>query len=122
MEVRCLNNSSHWLIQYCLKLLKLIIQSEYIIKDDPTPNSHFLKVALFKYIDEKGRPVQRQDVARYVAGVCRKLRDTDWRFRIEDFVADILIASPVISFNDELVSILDRARCSIFLFHDCTLL
>lgn len=122
MEARCLNHSSHRLIQYCLKLLKLIVQSEYIIQDEPTPNSHFLKVALFKYIDEQGSPAKDQDVARTVTGVCRKLLDTDWRFRIEDFVANAVMPSPVISLKNELLSILHRDRSSSFLFHDCTLL
>ncbi|XP_057369863.1 uncharacterized protein LOC130690989 [Daphnia carinata] len=122
MEARCLSHSSHRLFQYCLRLLKLIVQSDYIVQDATTPNSHFLKVTLLNYIQEQGPPVQFHDVARYVAGICRKLRETDWRWEIGYFVADARMASPVISLKDELLSVLNRARSSPFSFHDCTLL
>ncbi len=119
MEVRCLVHPSNWLFQYCLRLLKLIVQSDFIIQDAPAPNSHFLKVALLNYIQEVGPPTRRHDIALYVNGICRRFLDTSWHRSIPYFVSDAQMPSPPVSIREELFSILDRAYCSCF-FHDCS--
>ena len=124
MEVRCLAHPSHKLFQYCLRLLKLIVQCDYIIHDAPAPNSHFLKVALLHYIQEVGPPTRRRDVGPYVAGICRRLLDASyWSMSIPYFISDAEMPSPPVVIREELLSILDFSYFTQFtLSQDCNLL
>lgn len=118
MEVRCLKHPSNHLLQYCLRLLKLIIQCDYIIRDVPVPSSHLLKVGLLGYAQEHGLPTKDCHVAEYVRDVCYRLRDADNRW-ISSFVAEAQISLPTISIREDLVSILNKLGPT-FSFHECT--
>ena len=133
MEVRCLSHPPHRLFQYCLRLLKLVVQCDYIAHDAPAPNSHFLKVVLLNYIREVGPPTRRSDVARYVVAICRRFTETGWRRSIPYFVSDAEMPSPPVAVREELLSALltgllkDWTCCSCLatataMHDDCNLL
>ena len=128
MEVRCLSHPPHRLFQYCLRLLKLVVQCDYIAHDAPAPNSHFLKVVLLNYIREVGPPTRRSDVARYVVAICRRFTETGWRRSIPYFVSDAEMPSPPVAVREELLSaLLDWTCCSCLatataMHDDCNLL
>ena len=131
MEVRCLAHPSHRLFQYCLRLLKLVVQCDYIVRDAPAPNSHFLKVALLNYIREVGPPTRWSDVACYVVAICRRFTNTGWRSSIPYFVSDVEMPSPPVSVREELLSAIMDWTCfgyscfqqvTIAMQQDCNLL
>lgn len=122
MESRCLSHPAHFYLQYCLRLLKLVVQCQHIVQDETPPNSHFLKLALFHYVQEKGMPTTRHDIAPYVHGIYRKLRNTSWHWKIDYFIAYSHMNSPPMCLSPELMDIMKRKKCSGFLFHDCKLL
>ena len=131
MEVRCFAHPSHRIFQYCLRLLKLVVQCDYIVRDAPAPNSHFLKVALLNYIREVGPPTRWSDVACYVVAICRRFTVTGWRRSIPYFVSDVEMPSPpVLPVREDLLSTILNWTCyscferlpTITTHHDCNIL
>lgn len=119
MEALCLSHRDHRLLQYCLLLLKLVVQSQHIVQDMPAPNSHFLKLTLFHFVRKQGLPKRENDVAHYVADIYQSLKDNKSNWKIPCFVAEALMTSPSVALRDDILSVLHRK--SLFL-HDCSVL
>lgn len=121
METRCLSHPTHQILQYILRLLKLVVQCQHIVEDETPTNSHFLKLALMRHVQDEGMPKSRNSIAPYVSEICRKL-NTDWRWRIEYFVANSHLSSPPMVLNPDLLEILKRKTFLGILSHDCNIL
>ena len=107
-ENRAMNLQRNAVARICLRLLKMIVQTNFIIENNHAPNSYCLKLAFFLWSipEENILPERKSQIAAFVAQLARRFNG-DWAEKMPYFVTGGYLTTKFRIGND-LVEMLER--------------